>query len=174
MIDRYGTFGRATSPRQVMNRLLEDAFVTPHDGGASLAGSVPMNVYEEGDDLFIEASLPGIKQDELDVRVEQGVLTISGRGESEQEHTDRHYLFREWFPGRFSRSVRLPSTYRPEECQASFEDGVLRLTFPKAEEAKPRRIQIGTGKRSTTAGQPPETPRPQAAGGVPLKPEDRA
>jgi HSP20 family protein len=115
-----------------------------------------------------------MKPDDIDVNVERGVMTISGKTESEQERKERNYLLREKRSGRFSRSLQLPNTYRTEECQASFEDGVLRLTFPKAEEAKPRRIQIGSGGQQAIEGQKREAQQSQTAGGTRMKPEDRA
>ena len=168
MIDRYGSPGRGMSLRQLMDRMLEDAFVMPREGGGEGWGGPAMDVYEEGDNLVVEAHLPGMKPEDLDINVQQGVLTISGRTELEQERKDRNYLLREQRSGRFSRSLQLPATYRTEECRADYEHGVLRLTFPKAEEAKPRRIQIGSGGQRSLEGQ-----QPQAAGGVRRKPEDR-
>src|SRR6266567_2849559 len=123
MIDRYDPFGRTMSLRQLMDRLMEDAFVMPRQGGAE--GSLSTDVYEEGDNLIVEAHLPGFKPENLDVNVERGVLTISGQTEAEEERKERNYLLREKRSGRITRS--------------------LRLVFPKAEEAKPRRIQIGGG-----------------------------
>ena len=174
MIDRYGFPGRAMGLRQLMDRMLEDAFVMPREGGEGWGGPA-MDVYEEGDALVVEAHLPGLKPDDIDVQVERGVLTISGKTESEQERKERNYLLREKRSGRFSRSLQLPAVYQTENCRASFEDGVLRLTFPKAEEAKPRRIQIGTGgQQRVIEGQKTEMRQPQAAGRTRLKPEDRA
>ena len=92
--------------------------------------------------------MPGLKPEDLDINVEQGVLTISGQTTAEEERTERNYLIREHRTGRFSRSLRLPATYDPDACQASFEHGVLRLSFPKSEAAKPRRIQIGGGSQA--------------------------
>ena len=169
MIDRYGSMGRALSLRQLMDRMLEDAFVMPREGGGEGWGGPALDVYEEGDSLVVEAHLPGAKPDDIDVNVERGVLTISGRTESEEERTGRNYLLREQRSGRFSRSLQLPATYRAEECRADYRDGVLRLTFPKAEEAKPRRIQIGTGGQRSLEGQ-----QPRAASGMRRKPEDGA
>jgi HSP20 family protein len=145
MIDRYGMMGRGMSLRQLMDRMLEDAYVMPRERGGEGWGGPALDVFEEGDNLVVEAHLPGLKPDDLDVNVERGVLTISGQSETEEERKGRNYLLREKRSGRFSRSLQLPSTYRTEECQASFDNGVLRLSFPKAEEAKPRRIQLGTG-----------------------------
>ena len=173
MIDRYSPFGRSTSLRQMMDRLLEDAFVMPREGGEAWGGPA-MDVYEEGDNLVVEAHLPGIKPEDLDVNVERGVLTISGKTEAEQERKDRNYLLREKRSGRFSRSIQLPAKYRTEECRANFEHGVLKLTFPKAEEAKPRRIQIGTGGQRTLEGRSSSPTETQYAGGVHRSAEDRA
>jgi HSP20 family protein len=169
MIDRYGSAGRGMSLRQLMDRMLEDAFVMPREGGAEGGGSPALDVYEEGDSLVVEAHLPGMQPEDLDVNVERGVLTISGRMASEQERTERTYLLREKRAGRFSRSLQLPAAYQTENCQADYEQGVLRLTFPKAEAAKSRRIQIGTGGQQAIEGQ-----HPPAAGGRPRKPEDHA
>ena len=145
MLDRHDPFGRGLGLRQVMDRLLEDAVVMPRGGEGQGLGGPALNVYEENDNLMVEAQLPGMKPADLDINVEQGVLTISGQTTAEQERKERNYLIREHRTGRFSRSLRLPATYNPDACQATFEHGVLRLTFPKSEAAKPRRIQISGG-----------------------------
>ena len=151
MLDRHDAFGRATGLRQVMDRLLEDAFVMPRGGDGQTWGGPALNVYEEGDQLTVEAQLPGIKPGDLDINVEQGVLTISGQSATEEERKERNYFVREHRTGRFSRSLRLPATYNTENCTASFEQGVLRLEFPKSEAAKPRRIPIGGGAQPAVA-----------------------
>ena len=153
MLDRYDPFFRPLSLRQMMDRLLEDAFVSP--GGLADqfgGGGPPLNAFEEGDHLVVEAQLPGIKPEDIDVTVEQGVLTIRGETKAEEERKERNYLIREHRAGRFSRSLRLPATYDPDACQADFEHGVLRLSFPKSEAAKPRRIQIGGSQPAMTSG----------------------
>jgi len=150
MIDRHDPFGRAMGLRQIMDRLLEDAVVMPRQGGDG--GGPAMDVYEEGDSLVVETHVSGFKPDDLDINVEQGVLTISGQTTAEQERKERNYLVREQRTGRFSRSLRLPATYDADACTAHFEDGVLRLAFPKSEAAKPRRIQIGGGSQSAITG----------------------
>ncbi len=145
MLDRHEPFGRTLGLRQVMDRLLEDAVVMPR--GEGQAGGPALDAYEEGDTLVVEAHLPGLKPEDLDINVEQGVLTISGQTTAEEERKERNYLIREHRTGRFSRSLRLPATYDADACQATFEHGVLRLAFPKSESAKPRRIQIGGGSQ---------------------------
>jgi HSP20 family protein len=151
MIDRYEPFGRSMSLRHVMDRLLEDAFVMPGTG-ASL-GRPSMDLFEENDNLIVEAHLPGMKPDDISVSVENGVLTISGEAKAEEERKERNYLLREKRSGRFTRSLHLPSTYAPDPSDARFEHGELRLVFPKAESAKPRRIQIsGSSEQHTSSG----------------------
>ena len=147
MLDRHDPFGRSLGLRQVMDRLLEDAVVMPRGGDGQGWSGPALNVYEDGDNLIVEAQLPGLKPEDLDINVEQGVLTISGQATAEEERKERNYLIREHRTGRFSRSLRLPATYDPDACQASFEHGVLRLSLPKSESAKPRRIQIGGGSQ---------------------------
>jgi HSP20 family protein len=147
MLDRHDPFARSLGLRQVMDRLLEDAVVMPRNGDGQGWGGPALNAYEDGDELVVEAQLPGLKPEVLDINVEQGVLTISGQTTAEEERKERNYLIREHRTGRFSRSLRLPATYNPDACQATFEHGVLRLAFPKSEAAKPRRIQIGGGSQ---------------------------
>src|SRR5919204_123544 len=135
MIDRYGFPGRALGLRQLMDRMFEDAVIVPLEGGEGWGGPA-MDVYEEGDNLVVEAHLPGVKPEDLDVNVERGVLTISGRTESEAERKERNYLLREKRSGRFTRSLQLPPAYQTDNCQASYDNGVLRLVFPKAAGAR--------------------------------------
>ena len=157
MLDRYEPFGQAMGLRQVMERLLQDAVVMPRGGESQPWGGLPVDVYEEGDNLIVEAHAPGFKPEHLDVNVERGILTISGESEAEEAHKERHYLIREKRSGRFSRSLQLPPSYTADPTQATFEQGVLRLVFPKAEAAKPRRIQLSGasagGQQVVTNGQ---------------------
>ena len=161
MIDRYDPFGRAMGLRQMMDRLMEDAIVMPRQGAAG-GGGPSVDVYEEADNLVVEAQLPGFTPENLDVNVERGVLTISGQTEAEEERKERNYLLREKRSGRFARSLQLPPAYAADPSQATFEHGVLRLVFPKTEEAKPRRIQLsGTGQPAMTSGRQ-ETASPRS------------
>ena len=153
MIDRYDPFSRMMSLRQMMDRLLEDAFVVPRGaqpgGGDSGVTAGALNIYEEDDTLIVEAPLPGMRSEDINVVVEQGVLTIRGEKKVEEERKERNYLVREHRTGSFVRSLRLPGTVDPDACQATFENGVLRLVFPKSEQAKSQRIEIAA------AGQQP-------------------
>jgi HSP20 family protein len=164
---------RPTRFAQAVNRLFDESVVNPQLSNPTVA-ALPLNVMASGEDYVITAAVPGLKAEDLEVQVEQGILTISGRTEAEQERKERNYLVREQRMGRFTRSLQLPPSYNTDNCESQYEHGVLRLVFPKAEEAKPRRIQIGTGAQRSGDGQPGAAPQFEAAGGARRKPEDRA
>ena len=148
MIQRYGTRGPATSLSRLMSSLMADPFFSSmaNDGGP--VGGSALNVYEKDDSLVVEAEMPGFDPDDIDLSIERGMLTIRGEMEEEDQREDRNYLVREYRRGTFLRSVRLPDTVDTEKVQTSFENGVLKLVFPKAEQAKARRISVGGGSRS--------------------------
>jgi len=145
-----------------MDRLFEDSFMRPRATEASGAG-IPLDVLMTQDALVVEAALPGVKPEDVDVSVLGDTLTISARTASEERREDGGYLYQEVRRGSFSRAVTLPSNVRPESATATFENGLLRLSIPKAEEAKPRQIHIspltGTSDDATAAS-------PEAATGV--------
>jgi HSP20 family protein len=145
MIERFDPFGRMMSLRQMMDRLMEDAVVMPREGQTGGMGGMAMDVYEEGDNLVVETPMPGMKPEDVDVNIERGMLTIRGEMQHEDERKERNYLIRERRRGSFSRTLQLPSTVDTEACRATYEQGVLRLVFPKSEAAKPRRIQVSSG-----------------------------
>jgi HSP20 family protein len=151
MIDRYGAWGQATSLRQMMDRLFQDTVVLPGAGNAQQWAGPALDVFEEDDNLIVETHLPGLKPEDIDVQVEQGVLTIAGTTQSEEEKKERNYLMREQRTGRFVRSLQLPAHYLGDPSQATYQDGVLRLIFPKSDAAKPRRIQVATGDHKAMA-----------------------
>jgi HSP20 family protein len=102
----------------------------------------PVDVRQEGENLVMEAELPGLSQNDIDITVENGILTISGEVKevTEEKKTNYHLKERRW--GRFSRSFRLPETADGEKVSAELKDGVLTLRVPTREEAKPRRIPV--------------------------------
>ena len=157
MLERRDPFNRMLSLRQMMDRLMEDAFVMPRDalmsGLGALTGGGQMDVYEEGNNFVVEAQLPGFRPEDIDISVERGTLTIRGESRAQEERKDRNYLVREQRTGSFQRAIQLPQAVDPDACQATFEHGILRLTFPKAEQAQPRRIPISVGGQSGGSAQ---------------------
>jgi len=155
---RPSPFGELVSLRQAMDRLFEDSFVRSNAPwgarGWSLGtdgAALPLDVTRKGDALHIEAALPGIKPDDVQITVENGTLTISAesRDESEEKNDQGEVLVREIRRGSMSRSITLPTGLEPDKANATFENGVLRLDIPVAETVKPRQIRISP----TTDGQ---------------------
>ena len=110
--------------------------------GELLAWQPPVNVYEDKDHVAIEVQLPGIDLKDIDLSVKEQTLSLHGERKAETEKSKDGYHIREARYGKFSRSFALPSTVNPEEAKATYEKGVLMITVPKQEKAKPRSIQI--------------------------------
>lgn len=127
-----------------MNHLLHTFFDgTPFS--ASALGVFPaVNVWEDTDRVFAEAELPGLALSDLEIFVVGNELTIKGR-RGAQDDRKVSYHRRERGTGEFARVLTLPTAVNPEKVEAAFKDGVLTITLPKAEEAKPRKIQIKAG-----------------------------
>lgn len=107
----------------------------------------PVNVYEDEHNIIVTAELPGIEEKDLNITVENNVLTITGERKMETEVKKENFQRVERRYGRFTRSFTLPPTVDPENVNAEFNNGVLKLTLTKREEAKPKQIKIGLGKQ---------------------------
>lgn len=101
-----------------------------------------MNVYQDKDNVIVETSLPGIDPEKVDISIENDVLTVSGKTEEKKEVKREDFYRKEIREGSFSRSVILPMGVKGEQAEAHYEKGVLKITLPKAEEAKPKKIAI--------------------------------
>jgi len=104
--------------------------------------SIPVDVRQKGDDIEVKASLPGVKPEEFDVSVEEGVLTIKAETGTEKETEEGGYLLRERSYGSFYRALRLPDSVDAEKIKSDYENGVLHITMPKAEEKKRKQIKV--------------------------------
>jgi HSP20 family protein len=104
-----------------------------------------VDLYEDKDHLYVRAELPGLKKEAIDVSVHDGVLSISGeRGLEEQKEEEETYRS-ERFMGRFHRTLALPKAVNVDQVKATYKDGLLTVTLPKTEEAKPKQIQVSVG-----------------------------
>jgi HSP20 family protein len=160
IVRRPSPFGEMLTLRQAMDRLFDDDYRPFRwmSGGFDGPG-LPLDVTTDADSLTIEAALPGVSPDDVDITVENGTVTISGKTASERSGDEGSYLVQEIRRGSFSRSVSLPTGLEPDKASATFEHGVLRLSIPKAEQVKPRQIRItpvSNGHADRTSDQPAE------------------
>jgi HSP20 family protein len=130
--------------REAMDRLFDDAFTRP----LSLSGnvwSVPaVDMYQTDNEVVVKAALPGIKADEVQINVTGEVLTLKGETKQENETKEKTYHIREQRWGSFERSLVLPTEVVADKAKADFENGILTITLPKADEVKPKTINIKT------------------------------
>jgi len=109
------------------------------------AWAVPLDVITKGDDIIVRASMPGVASGDVQVSIEDNVLTIKGQTCSQDQVDDGNYLMRERRVGAFHRSLRLPDTVDTEKAQPHYEHGVLTVTIPKAESKKARQLKVQVG-----------------------------
>jgi Molecular chaperone (small heat shock protein) len=141
---RRSGFGDLLSLRQAMDRLFEESFVNPRTWQFGDEQLVPLDVYASDDEVVVQAILPGVKPEEVEITVEGTTLSISGETTVTNDGKDGSMLLQEIRRGRFIRTLSLPAGLEPDKATATFEDGVLTLRIPKAEQPKPRQIRITT------------------------------
>jgi len=129
------------SLRSAMDRLFDDSILRPLGGDGGIAAPA-IDLAETIDAVVVTAAVPGIKPDDLKITLTGDVLQISGEVTSESEHKDATYHVRELRVGSFRRAVPLPAPVISDKAKAEFENGVLTLTMPKAEEARPKAIKV--------------------------------
>jgi HSP20 family protein len=164
IVRRPSPLGEFMTLRQAMDRFFDDDVFRPLRWipGAGDGPALPMDVTTSPDELVVEASLPGIKPEDVSITVENGTLTISGKTADDQRAEDDSYLVQEIRRGTFSRSVTLPNGLEPDKATATFEHGMLHLRIPKAEQVKPRQIRISPvtdAGPTATAEVPAATPK---------------
>jgi HSP20 family protein len=130
--------------REAMDRLFDDAFTRP----LSLSGngwSVPaVDMYQTDNEIVVKAALPGIKADEVQINITGDVLTLKGEVKQQEDVKEKAYHIHEQRWGTFERTLVLPANVVADKAKADFENGILTITLPKAEEAKPKTINIKT------------------------------
>jgi HSP20 family protein len=129
-----------------MDRLFEDSFVRPREGvlASDAAAALAVDMYETAEEVVVRTALPGVDPEDIDVSVVGDTLTIRGETKAEEEEEGTNYIRRERRYGAFSRSLALPANVVTDKAAADFSKGVLTLRLPKAEEVKPKRIEIKT------------------------------
>jgi HSP20 family protein len=128
-----------------MNRVFDAFFGNRPGNGMSRRWVPAMDLVEDKDNLVLRADLPGLSEDDVNIEVKDGVLTVSGERKTEEKKEEEGYYRVERAFGSFSRSLTLPQGIDPEQVHAEFDNGVLEVRIPKPEERKPHRVAIGKG-----------------------------
>jgi HSP20 family protein len=132
--------------REAMERLFDDRFLRPFwltNGERQIAPA--LDVYTTTDAVVAKAALPGVKPEDVEITISDDQVTISGTFKEEKETTEAGYVQKELSRGAFRRSFAVPAALKADEAKAVFKDGLLTLTIPRAEEAKPRHIKVEAG-----------------------------
>ncbi len=139
----WGPFDRLSTLRDEVNRLFDGSFPGfGRDSGLFSGWSPALDVHQDKDNVFVQVELPGMKKEEIDIRLQDGTLVISGERKHEEEGKDGETFRSERDFGRFHRSVTLPAAVDGATVKAAYKDGILTVTLPKAEEAKPKQIEV--------------------------------
>jgi HSP20 family protein len=142
MLTRWDPFREMMTLRSAIDRLFDNTFAGPGPTDSSFTWDLALDVSETNNEFVVKASLPGMNPDDLDITYNAGVLTVRGETKAEKEEEGVRYHLRERRYGTFARSISLPTPVKADAIKAHYADGVLTLTMPKAEEAKPKRIAV--------------------------------
>lgn len=164
IVRRPSPFSELVTLRQAMDRLFDDTVFRPYGAGNGDAARLPLDVRTSPDALVVEASLAGYRPDDVEITVENGVLTIRAEDRTESTREEGDWVVREIARGSVMRTVTLPTGLEADQAEATFEHGVLKLRIPRAEQTRPRQIRI----QPVTAGEarpvePGETPAGSAS-----------
>ena len=140
-LSQWPTFNRLSSLRNELDRLFD--LSGPTRDSSLFSGWTPaLDVFDEKDHFVVNVELPGLKKEEIDLSFQEGVLSISGDRKHTVENKDGQTFRSERYFGKFQRSVTLPASVDSAKISASYKDGILSVTLPKAEEAKPKQIAV--------------------------------
>ena len=139
----WPSLGRLADLREEIDRFFESPLNGLSRATQFLGEWAPaLDVYEDKENFVVKAELPGMKREDIDVSLHEGSLIISGERKSETRTEESQTHHTERFYGRFQRSVSLPTTIATDRVKADYKDGILTVTLPKTEEAKPKKIEV--------------------------------
>jgi HSP20 family protein len=150
-LNRWEPFRGAGSLQEQVNRLFGNVLERTAEESNLTAWAPAVDIYETEHELVVKADLPEVDAKDLDIRVENNLLTIRGERKFEKKVNEENYLRVERAYGSFSRSFSLASTVNAEAIKADYQSGVLTLTIPKREEAKPKQIKVNVGTPAVAA-----------------------
>jgi len=150
-LSRWEPFRGASTLQEQVNRLFNDVLDRSSEESSLTSWAPAVDIYETAQELVVKADLPDVDAKDLDIRVENNILTIRGDRKFEKKVAEENYLRVERAYGAFSRSFSLANTVNSEAIKADYQDGVLTLTIPKREEAKPKQIKVNVGTPAVAA-----------------------
>ena len=153
VLTRWDPFREFTTLQDRMNRLFQDSFSPGRDEALSTSSFAPaVDVYEDEHKITLKIEVPGIDEKDIDIRVENNVLTVTGERKFEKEEKEENYRRVERQYGSFTRSFNLPSTVDGENITADYDRGVLKVKLAKKAEAKPKQIKVNVGSSKAIEG----------------------
>src|SRR4030043_1534240 len=151
MLTRWDPFQEMLNLRRTVDRLFDNTS-SDHEWIQPSLWGLAVDMVENKDDFMVKASVPGINRDCLDISYADDTLTIKGEIKSDNEVKENQYHLRERRYGSFTRSISLPTKIKGDAIEASYQNGVITLRLPKAEEVKPKRIAIKVGDQKMIEG----------------------
>ena len=148
-IARLEPFRGISTLQDQFNRLFNESFRNPGEESSMTTWAPAVDIYETPNELVVKADLPDVNEKDIDVRVENNLLTIRGERKFEKSVTEENFLRVERTYGAFSRSFSLPNTLNADAIGAEYKNGVLTITLPKREESKPRQVKVTVNAAST-------------------------
>ncbi len=141
---RWEPMSEMVTLRDAMDRLFSEAFTRPWglaDGGRG-SGMPAIDMYQTDDDIIVKVAVPGMKPEDVQISVTGDMLSIKGETREQSDTKEKAYHIREQRWGSFERAITLPTSVKSEKAQAEFENGILTVTLPKAEDVKPKMITV--------------------------------
>jgi len=157
VLTRWDPFREFSTLQDRMNRLFRDSFGDREDALTTSTFAPPVDVYEDEHQVTLKIEVPGIDEKDIDVRVENNVLTVHGERKFEKEEKEENYRRVERQYGSFTRSFTLPNTVDTESVQANYDKGLLKIQLAKKAEAKPKQIKINVGSQKSLEGKEAKT-----------------
>src|SRR5215475_11469861 len=157
VLTRWDPFREFSTLQDRMNRLFRDSHGEGQEALTTSSFAPPVDVYEDEHNITLKIEVPGIHEKDIDVRIENNVLTVHGERKFEKEEKEENYRRVERQYGSFTRSFTLPNTVDTESVQANYDKGLLKIQLAKKAEAKPKQIKINVGSQKSIEGKEAKT-----------------
>ena len=153
VLTRWDPFREFSTLQDRMNRLFRDSYGEGREEALTTSTFAPaVDVYEDEHKITLKVEVPGIDEKDIDVRVENNVLTVHGERKFEKEEKEENFRRVERQYGSFTRTFAIPSTIEPEQVSANYDKGVLKIKLAKKAEAKPKQIKVNVGSERSLEG----------------------